>query len=111
MLLPERATRWREGPVPLVGRAYGAGRAQSGARGRDAAFVLSHAPLSVLRCRQLDNEGRGAGYAALRCCLSLSLGLRPSPSLICVDARAVENLRCAEGAIQAGDRGPVGFPR
>ena len=27
--------------------------------------------------------------------LSQSLGLRPSPSLIYVDARAVENLRCA----------------
>ena len=44
------------------------------------AFVLSHAPLSVSRCRQLDNEGRGVGYAALRCCLSPSLGLRPPPT-------------------------------
>ena len=44
------------------------------------AFVLSHAPLSVSRCRPLDNEGRGRVNAVLRCCLSPSLGLRPSPT-------------------------------
>jgi hypothetical protein len=45
------------------------GQSPIGGRGRDVAFVLSHAPLSVSRCRRLDDGGRGKGSCSgrLRC--------------------------------------------
>ena len=59
------------------------------------AFVLSHAPLSVSRCRQQIMKGGGRVMRPCDVGLSPSLGLRPSPTPYLYRLARVKNLRCA----------------